>query len=465
MADPRITNDRNDIETWADQHDAVPVREGDQTRLVPESEITGDHERLDWDEFHREVDEQNRAVTYHGETEGREPFEVHDREDAIERVTSEADLDREEAEQRLVEGETITGKITETTVVEETIVETATVESEVVDRETVEQNVVDVELLDRECRSCDVSAEGADTDYVGTYGSDRFLTDTVETGSDEQYDDYPFDVTVELREDWGVTIEQRDRYTVESRIMDVDATETDQVEGRDIEADIDLDAVHQQLLTSDDLDVHMDAREDEMRDTETYEIESEFTGDDVLTTNLTSRRRFRREISDRSRLTTQVVESELLDREMVSEEDLETGLVKRDATETDTEVERETMETDTEVERETVETDTEVERETTVTDTEVETGDAVRSTLDQTDEGKTVVNASGDEIGEIIDVDDGVAYVDAHPSLTERVMAKLGADENDDAYRLRDDKIDRVTDDEVVVTTGVVDDEFDETNR
>ncbi|MFC4550538.1 MULTISPECIES: hypothetical protein [Halorussus] len=430
MAQPRITSDRDDIETWADEHDAVPVREGGEIRLVRERDVTTDHERLDWDTFHREVDDEDRVVAYYGETEDREPFEMTDRSAALERVESD-DLDREEAERQLIEGETITGTVTETTVIEETIVEEATVESEVVDRETVERNVVDIELLGRECQTCDVTAEDTDFDYVGAYGTERFLADDETTGLAGNYDEHPFDVTVEVQEDWKATIEQLDRYTVRTDVTDVNVTGTEEVEGRDVDVDIDADAVHRQLLSGDVIDVDADVSEGEVVDTETYDIESEFTGDDTLTTYLTARRLSEREITERSRLTTEVVDGELLDRETTSERTVESGLVERDAA--------------------AVEADTDLE-----TDDE-----EVRFMPTEDDEGKPVVDASGDKVGEVMDVSDGVAFVDPHPSIAEKIMSRLGADEDDEYYRLREDRITRITDDEVVVST----DEFAEDAR
>jgi len=512
MAEPRITRDRDDIEAWADEHDAVPVREGDRVRLVPEENVTTDHERLDWDAFYREVDEGDHVVTYRGDVDDRKAFEVSNRDKALDRVVSGSDdLDREEAEQRLIEGETITGTVTETTVVEETIVEEATLDSEVVDRDVTDRNVVNVELLDRECQSCDVVGEDPDFDYAGTYGTDRFLTDDVAasstddatsgptadaktggtddvatggtddvttdgtedvttggtddvtTGATDQYDDYPFDVTVDVRENCAVTVDERERYSVATRLTDVDVTGTEEVEDRDLETEIDVDAVHQQLLTSDLVDVEPDVREDEVVDTETYDIESEFRDDDVLTTYLTSRRRFRREISERTRLTTEVVEGDLIDRETVSEEVVETALTEGDAEyETDTEVR-----TDTEYG-----TDTESETDTGVDAADVDAANVdatdvedVRVVPQEEDEGKQVINADGDELGEVVDAEDGVAYVDPHPSLTEKIMARLGAEENEDYYRLREDRIDRITDNDVVVSTGVVGDDLDADRR
>lgn len=428
MGDSRITRNRENIESWADEHDRVPIRDGDQIRLIRESELTADQERLDWDTFHQEVDADDHVVTYHGDTEDRDPFEVGHRDDVLDRVTSESDdLTRDEAEQRLIEGETITGTITETTVIEETIVEKTTIESEVVDREITEQSVVDVQLVDRECQSCNITAENADFDYADMGGTDRFLMDDTETGSITQYDEYPFDVSVDVREDWMVTIDQHERYTVETDITDVDVSETEQIEAQDLETRIDVDAIHQQLIDSGVIDIDADMREGEFVDTETYDIESEFTEDDILTTYLTSHRQLQREISDRTRLTTEVVEGELLDREIVSESAIDTDLSGH----------------------------------------EMDGADAreFRVLPEESDEGKPVINASGDKLGEVADVNEGVAYVDPHPSLTKKILARLGAEEDDEYYQLRRDKIDHITDDEVVVSTGELDDELDEDNR
>lgn len=230
MTEPRITRDREDIQRWADERDAVPVREGDRVRLVRESDVSEPDERIDWDAFHREMDDEDRVVTYYGETEDRDPFEVGDRDSALDRAASESDgFDRAEAEKRLLEGETVTGTASETTAVE----------------------------------------------------------------------------------------------------------------------------------------------------------------------------------------------------------------------------------TDTEAETAAVETDTEVE-------TDAEEG---RILPEKRDEGKPVVYVSGNQIGEVIDVNDGAAFVDPHPSLAEKVMARLGVDEDEEYYRLHEDRIERITDDEVVISTGEFADEPAEDDR
>ena len=71
-------------------------------------------------------------------------------------------------------------------------------------------------------------------------------------------------------------------------------------------------------------------------------------------------------------------------------------------------------------------------------------------TFTEADEGKRVVNASGDKIGVISGVRDDTVYVDADPSISDRIRARLGWDSVDeDDYVLEETKIDTVTDDEV----------------
>lgn len=61
MTEPRITRDREEIEAWANEHDAIPIREGDRIRLVPRSDVGETHERLEWGAFHQEMDEQTTS--------------------------------------------------------------------------------------------------------------------------------------------------------------------------------------------------------------------------------------------------------------------------------------------------------------------------------------------------------------------------------------------------------------------
>lgn len=435
MNQSQLTTDKREVERWADEHDAVPVREGGSLHLIPEDKVTADQERIDWDTFHREVDDQNQVVVLHGDSGEERSFEVTDRSSAIERVTLDEGHDPDDIENRLLEGETITGTITETTVVTETIVEEATLESEVVDRDIVDRRVTDVELLDRTIRNCEVTGNVGNIDYANWTDTDRFLVDDadVTTGERERYEEYPFDVTVEISEDLMVTIEEQERFTVETRITDVDVTETDTLDSQDLEARIDIDAVHDHLVETIGVDAD---RESEIIDTETYDIESEFTEDDAITTNLTSWRTVEKEISEQWELTGEIVEGEMRSRETRSETVRESGLVER-GTSTG-----ETMATEGEQ--------------------EYAEGEDLRVVPSDDDVGKPVVAPTGDQIGMVTDVEGNVAYVDPHPGMTEKIMAKLGwggADEED--FPLEQDRIERITDDEVRLSGDYDEDELE----
>lgn len=70
--------------------------------------------------------------------------------------------------------------------------------------------------------------------------------------------------------------------------------------------------------------------------------------------------------------------------------------------------------------------------------------------FDESDTGKTVVDAEGDEIGVVREVRGGRAYVDPDPSMMENVKSRLGWGESDEeTYPLANEHVQKVTDDEV----------------
>lgn len=77
-------------------------------------------------------------------------------------------------------------------------------------------------------------------------------------------------------------------------------------------------------------------------------------------------------------------------------------------------------------------------------------------TLTEADEGKHVVNAKGDEIGRVVEVKNGDAYVDPDPDMTDSIKSKLGwgDSQTEETYRLGPSYIEAVTDDEVRVDLG-----------
>ncbi|MDF9746558.1 hypothetical protein [Natrinema salsiterrestre] len=66
------------------------------------------------------------------------------------------------------------------------------------------------------------------------------------------------------------------------------------------------------------------------------------------------------------------------------------------------------------------------------------------------DIGKRVVNANGDEVGMVADVEHGTAHVEPDPGITDSIKATLGwSDSGEDTYPLQDEAVDHVTDDEI----------------
>jgi hypothetical protein len=66
------------------------------------------------------------------------------------------------------------------------------------------------------------------------------------------------------------------------------------------------------------------------------------------------------------------------------------------------------------------------------------------------DEGKTVVNADGEEVGIITTVEHGTAHVDPDPGITDKIMSTLGwSDQDEDTYPLQEESVEAITDDEV----------------
>jgi hypothetical protein len=71
-------------------------------------------------------------------------------------------------------------------------------------------------------------------------------------------------------------------------------------------------------------------------------------------------------------------------------------------------------------------------------------------TLTESDIGKHVVNADGEDVGVVSNVDDGVGYVDPEPGLADRIRSRLGWGHTDeDDYPLKRSQIAEITEDEV----------------
>lgn len=72
------------------------------------------------------------------------------------------------------------------------------------------------------------------------------------------------------------------------------------------------------------------------------------------------------------------------------------------------------------------------------------------TTLTKEDEGKRVLNVDGTEVGRIVEVEEGRAYVKPDSGIADTIRAKLGWGEaTTDAHLLDDGSVDEITDDAV----------------
>jgi len=65
------------------------------------------------------------------------------------------------------------------------------------------------------------------------------------------------------------------------------------------------------------------------------------------------------------------------------------------------------------------------------------------------DEGKTVLNADGDEIGTIDSVSNNRAYVMPKQGLSDRIRQRLGWEEDEETYELKHSRVADIAGDEV----------------
>ncbi|QLK24445.1 PRC-barrel domain containing protein [Natrinema zhouii] len=66
------------------------------------------------------------------------------------------------------------------------------------------------------------------------------------------------------------------------------------------------------------------------------------------------------------------------------------------------------------------------------------------------DGGKRVIDSNGNEIGVVMDVDDGTAYVDPSEELGGELKTRLGwGRDTESRYPLRNDAIGEITDEEI----------------
>lgn len=405
----QITTDRQTIENWASEADSVPVRHTGRGRhnlaLVDESALGTHHEQLSWDEFFSTLKDHDMVVVAHGDHE----YEVLERDEALSRAT----VERSELEEALLEGDVVTSTITETTVIERTVVEEAEIESRVVDREEIESSYESADLISREVADCDVTDHGADRTESVSY-------DEFEPGA--QLTD-EFDVDVTVNESWDLTKNVLEQLTIESQIVDTEATETDTIEADEIQSTIDIEGVQQTILESDLIDT--DAAASHVIESGT--IHTEFGEGDVFETQLREHKTVDEELGITKRFSGTITEGETLTAETVSRETIQSDIVDEEG--------------------EPVEMGAAGVAET---DEIGATGETERLVPTADDEGKTVVDSTGKEVGMVVEVENETMFVDPHPSLTDKIKTALDWGEPDeDAYPVTASQISAITDDSV----------------
>ncbi|WP_255170027.1 PRC-barrel domain containing protein [Natrononativus amylolyticus] len=74
-------------------------------------------------------------------------------------------------------------------------------------------------------------------------------------------------------------------------------------------------------------------------------------------------------------------------------------------------------------------------------------------TLDSSEEGKTVLDDDGREVGVVVEVERGRAYVDPDPSMLDEIGSRFGVSNADeDTFPIEADDVRAVTDEEIHLT-------------
>jgi len=431
-AESQVSTDPETIQSWTAGEDLVPVRregdDGGRPELVGESARTDAHEELSWSEFRRELRDRGLVVV----RTGTDPSDI----DVVARseVAGRATVQHEAVEEALVEGETVETEIRERTVVEHVVVEEATVESEIVDREIVHSAITDVDLLSTTVEASTVSRARP---------PDESTAELTWFQPGTQLED-PYDVELDVTEDWQVTRDVVERLTIESRVVDTDVEETETVETDTLRETVDIEGVTETILEGELVESPETAR----AAVEEGHVESQFRSDDVIETHLLRRQTIDEELAVDKRIHGEVADAETESVDARSHTVLDSQIVGADEYDVDLAATVAAAESD---EAATAEPGTEAAAGEMAG--EPATGESeARVTPTEDDEGKTVVNPNGDEVGMVVDVENSQLYVDPHPSITDRIRTVLGwSDHGEDSYHLGTDHIDHIDDDQVVL--------------
>jgi hypothetical protein len=425
------TRDPNAVRDWSEERGIRPYRRRDAgtgehgVDFHSPAEASEHHEELEWERLGETMEERDLVFLY---GDDRNEYQLIGREDAVERAAMESDA----VEEALMEGETVETEVVETKVIETEVVESETIESEVVDTELLESTVIDSEVTDRNViDTAFVAGEAAEPDDIGTlpmHERDLALEVDVE----------------EVRQE---TREEYERVVVESEVVDSEIRETDAVETDAVETTVDVEGVERQLLRSDVVGAH-DVDDGAIN---TEAVESRLVEGEVVETEFVRRTVVEEEVADEYRNTYALDESDRLASDVADSTRVETAIVEEEAVPVGTaEATTTGRASDSTADR----AGTPVgEPGPTGGTEEYAEGEPVGTPVELSDDdvGKTVTDEQGTEVGVVTEVEPDTVYVNPEAGITDRIKAKLGWGDEDDAYAVGADQIDRVDDDEVVL--------------
>ncbi len=265
-------------------------------------------------------------------------------------------------------------------------------------------------------------------------------------------------LTLEVQDSVRTTMEVFDRKIVESRVVDRDIIESDSVESDAI--DIDMEGVEETILESDLIEGELAGTTAETTASETIPsgaITSERTEGDVIRSQFVERRIVETDSTEHRELTCEITDSHLLEAVDNRSQVVERAIVDRDAGE-EALFDAPSAGTEEVSAAEASAAASEKAHQAADAETGVIAGGEAGETGTMDDEqpaqptedeiGKTVI--SGDEeVGLVSDVQDGTLYVEADPSLTDRIKAAFEWGEAEESYPVEPDQIESISDDAV----------------
>lgn len=393
-----FTTDRQAVREWAERHDKVPVldpaSDGYNYHLVGQDHLGDAQKQRSWEEFFEAVDQDNKIFVYRDKKSegGVGEYDLVDRSEAVKRAA----LADEDVVGALAEGETVTTEITETRIVETEVIETNTIESEILDKDVVQSDTIDRELQNRDVRQS------------------KFLNyETVE---------------LEVEETWLITNDVTYRLLVESRVVDIHVESHEDAESEPLRANVDIEGVERTILDSDLVEtettnryINTDVIQSEFVDEKT--IESQLIEDQITQERVRERKWIRFTLAEAD-----TIESEVIDATVVESEIVDGAFDEQTLT------------------GETVESPEDAEA------SDPTTGNHQTVTFTDDDRGKDVVDEDGEAMGMVTAVGEDTLYVNPNPSLTEKLMVRLGWGETDEeTYSIDEPQVRDITDDKIIV--------------